>query len=115
MLSNKAEVDAVDENGQTPLHYACNVRALEVICLLLENKADVNTADKKQRTPLHLAVNQSVSSTDASFDVEELLLQHKAQVRTHYHLHPQVNAKDYLSRTCLHYCFIKIGNFQDSR
>jgi ankyrin repeat protein len=46
-----------------------------------------------------------ISHTNSSFEVEECLLGAGADV----------NAKDYLGRTALHYCFVKRRLWSDSR
>ena len=44
-----------DENGSTPLHWACYSGAYEVVNYLLKLKADINARDKENITPLFLA------------------------------------------------------------
>jgi ankyrin repeat protein len=48
-------IDAMDHNGQTPLHLACSVGHFEAVDVLLNNGATVNVADKFGQTPLHIA------------------------------------------------------------
>ena len=47
---------SVDENGSTPLHWACYSGAEEAVNFLLNLGADINAQDKEKLTPLHLAV-----------------------------------------------------------
>eukprot|EP01060_Flectonema_neradi_P012427 TRINITY_DN19243_c0_g1_i2.p1 TRINITY_DN19243_c0_g1~~TRINITY_DN19243_c0_g1_i2.p1 ORF type:complete len:378 (+),score=81.68 TRINITY_DN19243_c0_g1_i2:1169-2302(+) len=61
LLRNRANVNAVDKQGSTPLFYAavnnsisCN--NIELIELLLDNNADTTLADDKGWTPLHCCV-----------------------------------------------------------
>ena len=49
---------SVDENGSTPLHWACYFGAEEAVNFLLNLKANINEQDKEKLTPLHLAVNE---------------------------------------------------------
>lgn len=50
------EINAVDYNDNTPLHYAAHHGHTEIIkCLLKVNDIDVNCKDRKGNTPLHLA------------------------------------------------------------
>ena len=46
----------VDENGSTPLHWACYAGAEDSVNFLLNLSADINAQDKENLTPLHLAV-----------------------------------------------------------
>ena len=57
----------------------------------------------KKRSSLHHAINISSSSTDASFDMEELLFEKGAKA----------DIKDIFDRTPLYYCFVKIGREHD--
>ena len=47
---------SVDENGSTPLHWACYAGAEEAVNFLLNLGANINAQDKEKLTPLHLAV-----------------------------------------------------------
>ena len=75
LLGNKAKVNARDNDGLTPLHYAVVFPGhKDMVELLLANKADVNAKAKNGWTPLHLA--RVFSGKDLDKDVEELLRQH---------------------------------------
>lgn len=52
-LEFSACIDAVDEDGYTPLHYACMLRMTGIIRALHEATADVTATDKDGLTPLH--------------------------------------------------------------
>jgi ankyrin repeat protein len=69
LLANKADVNARDNYGFTPLHFAVGSR--DVTELLLANGADVNAKDNSGITPLDGAMNK---------DVAELLLLKGADV-----------------------------------
>lgn len=51
-------IDAVDEDGYTPLHYACIKRMHGIIRALHEAAADVTAQDHRGLTPLHWAAMQ---------------------------------------------------------
>ena len=46
------DVNAEDENGWTPLHYACEKGHKELALALVANEADVNAKNKNDMTPL---------------------------------------------------------------
>ena len=49
-------INAVDETGMAPLHYASRKGYRDIVKLLVEKGADVNLISNKSITPLHLAV-----------------------------------------------------------
>ncbi len=51
-------IDAIDEDGYTPLHYACIMRMHGIIRALHEAAADVTAQDHRGLTPLHWAAMQ---------------------------------------------------------
>jgi len=84
LIARKANVNACDERGATPLHNAVRWGGSTTISkLLLDAKADVNARDKNGATPLHEAGAPAVV---------KLLLNAKADV----------NAKDNKGQTPLH-------------
>lgn len=50
-----ADVNAADENGDTPLHYAAARGVLNVVLLLLESNADPTRGNNQGVTPVHKA------------------------------------------------------------
>ena len=59
LLNEPLDLFTVDENGSTPLHWACYSGAYESVNYLLSLKADINALDKEKFTPLHLAVTNN--------------------------------------------------------
>ena len=47
LLDNRADIEAVDINGQTPLRRAVNCRKREIVRLLIERGANVDAVDKR--------------------------------------------------------------------
>ena len=74
LLDNGANVNAVDNEKKTPLHWASLKGHEAVAALLVKNGADVNAVDNNKNTPLHYA---SVKGSDA---VATLLVDNGADV-----------------------------------
>ena len=60
ILDYGSSVNASDEFGRFPIHYAQHARVYARECceLLLQHGADVNSPDVNKETPLHLAASQ---------------------------------------------------------
>jgi ankyrin repeat protein len=56
LLESKADVNAIDEHGWTPLHFASEEVLPQMASLLLSKNADPNVRDDEGNTPLHRAV-----------------------------------------------------------
>nr|CCC93143.1 putative ankyrin repeat protein [Trypanosoma congolense IL3000] len=54
----KIDIDALDADGWTPLHYAADRGFVAVVEKLVEEGANVNCRDQMRRTPLHLAAGR---------------------------------------------------------
>ena len=61
LLAHIADVNAKDNDGMTPLHFAADEGHKNVAELLLYNKADVNTRNHDGKTPLQLAGRNDVA------------------------------------------------------
>ena len=59
LLSNGADVDAIDRDGHTPLQLAARLATVDVAELLIKNGADVNAIDRNGHTPLYYAKKDS--------------------------------------------------------
>lgn len=82
-------VNAVEDYGMTPLHWAARAGAMGCSTMLLEQGAEVDARNKAQRVPLHLAAE---AVHDAQTDVVRLLAKYGADL----------NAQDKKGRTPLH-------------
>ena len=69
LLYEAQDITSVDENGSTPLHWACYYNAFDSVNYLLSLNVDVDAQDKEQLTPLHLAVANN------AINIVKLLLQ----------------------------------------
>lgn len=55
MQDHGADLDLVDNNGQTPLYYCIKTGKIETCEFLLKNGAKVTNVDKKNVTPIQYA------------------------------------------------------------
>ncbi|MBN3318556.1 PSD10 ATPase, partial [Atractosteus spatula] len=72
LITKGAQLNSVNQNGCTPLHYAASKDRYEIALMLLENGADPNATDKLESTPLHRA------SAKGNFQLIQLLLKQSA-------------------------------------
>ena len=72
ILNEAGDFLCTDENGSTPLHWACYSGAYEVVNYLLKLKSDINAQDKESITPLFLAAANNKEN------IVRLLLMHGA-------------------------------------
>ena len=59
ILNEPLDIFCLDENGSTPLHWACYSGSFETVNYLLSLKADINAQDNENITPLFLAVDNN--------------------------------------------------------
>ncbi|UGU29886.1 ankyrin repeat domain-containing protein [Mycolicibacterium smegmatis] len=76
LLREGADVNAADDQGMTPLHFAVQRDSVDVVRLLLDAGADANLPDFKGETPLYKAVRASL--TPAKVEIIKLLREHGA-------------------------------------
>ena len=55
-MKREADINAPNNNGETPLHKAVINQKTDMIKLLLEKGADIKAKDNTHRTPLHRAI-----------------------------------------------------------
>jgi len=75
LIKRGADVDAKDNDGDTPLHLATERNFIEIAKLLIERGADVNAKNSWGETPLHMAsyhnrIEIAKLLLDAGADVE---------------------------------------------
>jgi ankyrin repeat protein len=128
LLAAGADVNGVDKNGKTVLHYAVKYkdRAKAIVECLIQNKADLNVADNFARTALHYAIisnnigiikllianNAEVNTTD-KFGTTPLYLaftlKNEAIVECLVENKADLNAVDASGRTALHHALKYAG------
>ncbi|KAH9012608.1 ankyrin repeat-containing domain protein, partial [Lactarius deliciosus] len=100
LLEYGVDVNALDKDHSTPLHFASSYGVLELARILLDHGAKADAENALGQTPLHLASqNESFSCEDAN--IARLLLE----------LGADVNARDRDSATPLHFAYSH-GNFE---
>ena len=87
LIAHKADVNATDNDGLTPLHAAVSNGHKEVAALLLSSNALVNTKDHNGHTPLDLAL------TEGYKDIAELLVANKARRSTPANANPPAQSQ----------------------
>ncbi|KAH9169161.1 ankyrin repeat-containing domain protein [Lactarius sanguifluus] len=100
LLERGVDVNALDEDHGTPLHYASSFGMLEVARLLIDHGAKANAENVRGETPLHL-VSQYEAYTNGHSDVARPLLK----------LGVDVNARDKYQATPLHFACYR-GHFE---
>ena len=77
LISKGADVDAKNNEGNTPLHIATEEGLDEIVSTLLENNANVNSRNNFQETPIDLYYKNKYVSNER---VIKLLLSHGADI-----------------------------------
>ena len=76
LITNKAEINALDDTGSTPLHTAAYANNKEAVEVLIAAGAKVDVADQFTRTPLFSSLNTNRETN--RLEVMKLLLDHGA-------------------------------------
>ncbi|KAK9880580.1 hypothetical protein WA026_011820 [Henosepilachna vigintioctopunctata] len=79
-LKNEKNIDVVDKDGYTPLHWAAAFGQYNAIQLILDHGADINKIGINEETALHHAAN------GGHHEVIRLLISHGAEVNRADHL-----------------------------
>ena len=87
IAADPAAIAARDEDGRTPLHWACRGDHLELVAYLLDRGADVNAVDDYGNTPLHNLAHRNLAPAIG------LLLRRD----------PKLNIQNHELNTALHY------------
>ena len=121
LLREGADVNASEEDGETPLHWATAQKdGYEIARTLVENGADIGNVTVDGRTPLHTIYTNTVGSMiKADHLLEDTFADSRGMSLSHYlawsgktppnlfergrsHDRSSVWARDELGRTCLH-------------
>ncbi|VDM31723.1 unnamed protein product [Hydatigera taeniaeformis] len=57
LLTNGADINALDQDGRTALHHACSLQRVHLVCLLLRRQANQEIRDKDGRRPIDVAID----------------------------------------------------------
>ena len=96
-----ANLDVLNKEEMSPLTLTIKMRNVSGLEHLIKLGANLDLKDNFNRNSLHWAINFSDAGANSSFEIEEILIRGGVQV----------NSKDLLNRTPLHYPFVKIENF----
>ena len=96
-LNRQAVINAKDLNNYTALHYACVMKKLAIVKMLLEAGARIDAENDKLRTPLHTAYE-----SDDNIDVIDYLLTYEKENNCLPNSVPLHDAKSIIGATPLH-------------
>ena len=78
LLEHGADVDAPDDDSQTPLHLASSFGRVKVVLVLLNAGANANMKNAEGQTPLHAVSGSVYYSQEDGITIARLLLEHGA-------------------------------------
>jgi ankyrin repeat protein len=64
LWKHSVKIDAVDQDGNQPLHLACRQSHTKIVKWLLQHDADINAMNKYKQSPLHMAAGSSKDSPE---------------------------------------------------
>jgi hypothetical protein len=70
LVQNGCEIDAPDEHGKTPLHYAAEFGKADAIDVFIDEGANLDAADDDGKTPLHLVRSPTFSLSQITLQVQ---------------------------------------------
>ncbi len=79
LLERKANVNAVEEDGNTPLIFAAAYQRLNIISMLLEYKANINHVNYREDMTAETALSAAIRGGDDT-NIVKLLLENKADI-----------------------------------
>lgn len=102
LIAAGADVNAPDEDGETPLHRALSTKNnYDVARLLIEEGANLANIDVARRTPLHVISNDTVQKVLSSSSLEgELGADSEGMSITHYLAWSSKTTPDIFARGC---------------
>jgi len=81
LLDHNADVDARDNDGDTPLLCAAVCGQLKVVQILLDRNVEINARSNDGSTPLHIASEGPLGQFERHPDIVQLLLDHGANAQ----------------------------------
>lgn len=111
LLEIRADINAIDAESKTPLHYASMVGSTAVVERLVERNADINVKDKYGWTALHVAASMGRTPVveiflKSGFDIEQ---------KTEEHQLTALALAAYAGRASTVECLLKAGTSIDAR
>ena len=96
-----ASLEVINKEEKSPLTIFIEAKNIEGIEFLIKLGADVNFNDRFLRNSLHWAINFADHTANSSFEIEDILIRNGVEI----------NRRDLLGRTPLHYPFVKVNDF----